>query len=90
MTEIVITNKDKEKAEENFRLYNPTYTPNISDDSYNECYKSALQMAKWKEQQIIDKACEWWKNELTYPTMTQAEIDWYKTKIEEFKKAMKK
>ena len=37
---------------------------------------------------FIEKACEWWKNELTYPTMTQAEIDWYQDKIEAFKKYM--
>ena len=50
-----------------------------------EYYKNDIAKEK---QQWIDKACEWWKNELTYPTMTQTEIDWYQTKISEFKKAM--
>ena len=38
---------------------------------------------------FIDNACEWWENELTYPSMTSEEIKWYKDKIEDFRKAMK-
>jgi hypothetical protein len=43
-----------------------------------------------EKQQWIDKACEWWENELTYPTMTQADIDDFVLgRIKEFKQAMK-
>jgi hypothetical protein len=38
---------------------------------------------------FIEKACAWWENELTYPSMTSEEIKWYKDKIEDFRKAMK-
>lgn len=46
--------------------------------------KSAEQAKKL----IITKACEWWENELTYPSMTPEEIEWYKNKINDFCKAM--
>lgn len=58
--------------------------------------KDLLIMADWKDeehakekQKLIDEACKWWEREFLYPTMTQEEIDWYQTKIAEFKKAMK-
>jgi hypothetical protein len=52
---------------------------------------------EWKDvqleaerQALIDKACEWWESELTYPTMTQADIDDFVLgRIKEFKQAMK-
>jgi hypothetical protein len=47
--------------------------------------KSAEQAKK----QMIDKACEWWENEFTYPSMTSEEIEWYKQKVNDFRKAMK-
>lgn len=56
---------------------------------YNAIYETAIEVLEWKEQQLIDEACKWWENEFTYPTMAQAEINWYQTKIAEFKKAMK-
>lgn len=56
----------------------------------------ALTMAQWKDeqyeqqkQQWIEKACKWWEREFLYPTMAQEEIDFYQTKIAEFKKEMK-
>lgn len=59
-------------------------------------YSDTMKMAQWKDsefekekQQLIDDACEWWKNELTYPTMTQTEIDYIQEKIENFKNAMR-
>lgn len=55
---------------------------------YEEMYDVGYDAMKWKEQQMIDKACEWWENELTYPTMSQVEIDWMQTKIVTFRKAM--
>ena len=61
------------------------------------CYKIAMAVAQAKDEQLkaekqalIDKACEWWESELTYPTMTQAEIDDFVLgRIKEFKQAMK-
>jgi hypothetical protein len=38
---------------------------------------------------FIEKACEWWENEFTYPSMTSEEIEWYKQKVNDFRKAMK-
>ena len=31
-----------------------------------ECVDAALEMAEWKEQQMIDKACEWLKDMSCY------------------------
>lgn len=84
--------KAKEIAENQFSWYSDFDDVN----SFEECYESAMEMAKWKDeqhkqekQQWIDEACEWWKNEFTYPTMTQTEIDYIQEKIENFKNAMK-
>lgn len=53
-----------------------------------------IKGAEWKDeqheqekQQWIDKACKWWEREFLYPTMAQEEIDFYQTKIAEFKKS---
>lgn len=32
---------------------------------YEEMYDVGYDAMKWKEQQMIDKACEWWETELT-------------------------
>ena len=64
---------------------------------YNQtCYKLAMSVANAKDEEtkaekqaLIDKACEWWENELTYPTMTQADMFYKESMIEEFKQAMK-
>jgi len=72
----------------------------VSDETYittePDCYTAAITMAKWKDEQfkaekqaLIDKACEWWENELTYPTMTKADMFYKESMIEEFKQAMK-
>lgn len=37
-----------------------SYYTNV--DSKAECYNSALEMAEWKEQQMIQRACEWFEN----------------------------
>lgn len=59
-------------------------------------YQRIMQIAEWKDEQfakekqaLIDKACEWWESEIIYPTMTQAEKDWFEARIEAFKIAMK-
>lgn len=36
----------------------------------------------------IEKALEWWKEELTYPSMSAEEIAWIDANIENFKKYM--
>lgn len=57
---------------------------------------AALTMAQWKDEQfakekqaLIDKACEWWENELIYPSMPHSVIDIILGRIKEFKQAMK-
>ena len=37
----------------------------------------------------IKRACEWWIEELSYPSMTQEELRWCKNKVNAFRKAMK-
>lgn len=49
----------------------------------------SLVSAEQAKKQMIDKACEWWENEFTYPSMTSEEIEWYKQKVNDFRKAMK-
>ena len=51
---------------------------------------------QWKDEQLeaekqalIDKACEWWESEFTDPEMTQDDISYMESLIEEFKQAMK-
>ena len=39
-------------------------------------------------EKLIDKACKWWEEELTYPSMTPEEIKWYKSKVRRFRKDM--
>lgn len=41
-----------------------------------------------KEVVELDKACKWWEDELSYPSMTPEEIKWYKSKVRKFRKAM--
>lgn len=68
----------------------------FSVEESNAAYNAALAMSEWKDEQfkaekqaLIDKACEWWENELTYPTMTKADMFYKESMIEEFKQAMK-
>lgn len=72
------------------------YCAGETDYKETAAYDAALAMATWKDEQLeaekqalIDKACEWWENELTYPTMTQADMFYKDSMIEEFKQAMK-
>ena len=54
---------------------------------YERIYRNEFLEAE--KQALIDKACEWWEMEIIYPTMTQAEKEWFEARIEAFKKAMK-
>lgn len=47
-----------------------------------------LEGAEWADKSMIDKACEWWEDELSYPSMTTEEIKFYKNKVNDFRKAM--
>jgi len=63
------------------------------NDGANEvAFRSALQMAKWKDEQMIEKACEWLKHNAEHFTYISAhsgdaKISEHKL-IEEFEKAM--
>jgi hypothetical protein len=50
-------------------------------------YNSAMEMAEWKDKQMIEKTCEWLKKNL----QNYIEDGWTSEKdfIEEFRKAMK-
>lgn len=62
-----------------------------------QALEDLLTMADWKDeqhakekQQWIDKACEWWKNEFkTHEMKYKDSKDWYNSKVERFKQAMK-
>ncbi len=43
---------------------------------------------KQGRRELIENACKWWEEELSYPSMTQEEIKWYKSKVNKFRKAM--
>ena len=64
-------------------------------DCYAGEYDAALAMAQWKDEQLeaekqalIDKACEWWEDEFTFPEMTQDDMFCKERVIENFKQAM--
>lgn len=75
---------DKEKADEISEHYATShYFPN---DEELAAYNAAIQMAEWKDKQMIEKSCEWLKKNL----QNYIEDDWTSEKdfIEQFKKAM--
>ena len=91
-----MTKNNEEKAKKiTDRIFESGFNTNRT--FYDMAKNAAMEMARWKDEQLevekqalIDKACEWWESELTYPTMTQAEIDDFVLgRIKEFKQAMK-
>lgn len=59
----------------------------------NEIIKTAEDYAYFAgsentREKLIDKACKWWEEELSYPSMTPEEIKWYKSKVNKFRKTM--
>ena len=48
-------------------------------------FSDAIEITR---KQMIEKACKWWEEELSYPTMTEVEINWIKNKMDDFRKAM--
>lgn len=72
-----MTQDEKKALEIGKKWYFDTMNPNEA------AYKASIQMAKWKEQQMIEKACEW--------LIQQEEmigISFENDFIERFKKAM--
>lgn len=51
------------------------------------CHQAAIVMAKWKEQQMIEKACEWLEDNLA--SFWQCKFYDDIAFIDDFKKAMK-
>ena len=62
----------------------------ISRNLERKCTFQETTMYGWELgwQDAVDKALEWWKEELTYPSMSAEEIAWIDAKIEDFKKFM--
>ena len=56
---------------------------NTNRTFYEMAYNSAMEMAEWKEQQMIDKACEWLIE--NYPTIDGGELYIF---IKNFRQAM--
>lgn len=96
-----MTNEEKSKEiSVNNRM---TYVESVNDgntyvvNSQGECYQSAMEMAKWKEQQMIEKAVEWLKDMVCYYSYWDYNGDTYEKEIavdtdqmiEDFSKAMK-
>ena len=90
-----MTKNNEEKAKKiTDRIFESGFNTNRT--FYDMAKNAAMEMARWKDEQfkaekqaLIDKACEWWENELTYPTMTKADMFYKESMIEEFKQAMK-
>ena len=64
---------------------------NIEEDESDGAYKGALEMAAWKERQIIEKAIEWLKknaDSYTWYNEFEGESGMIEEFIEDFKKAM--
>lgn len=65
-------------------------------DSFDDCYGAALDALRLKdeqfedrEQQLIDKACEWLKNNIDDYYTTNEFEEWFDNMFEDFKQAMK-
>ena len=51
--------------------------------------RGAFEMAEWKDEQMIEKACEWLKDNIhDYYTVNEFE-EWFDGMFVDFKKAMK-
>lgn len=82
-----MTNEDKAREIAN---NNCTHicTAECSEESYFsseiDCYKAAMEMAEWKEKQMIDKACEWLESSLENDLGYYGAADF----VDSFRKAM--
>ena len=90
-----MTNGNEEKAKKiTDRIFESGFNTNRT--SYDMAKDAAMEMARWKDEQLeaekqalIDKACEWWEDEFTFPEMTQEDMSCKENVIEYFKQAMK-
>ena len=89
--------KNEEKARELAHNCKMTYLERENDggvydvDSYDECYDAALEMAEWKEKQMIEKACKWLKDDMLNQNAFQGRLERLKIIdgiIERFKQDM--
>lgn len=75
---------DKEKAKQLYCKYRET---DFARES--AAFNAAMEMAKWKEEQMIEKACEWLKNNMHKYLVAKADgADYRITIFDDFKKAM--
>ena len=69
---------------------NQRYCKNCDDcckpyNSADDCFKSAMEMAEWKEKQMIDKACDaYCKICDTQECLNEGDCNW----VKKFRKAM--
>lgn len=66
-------------------------TDDFKDNEIRDFFKRGAEWADAHPQKgliSIEKAYEWWKDEFSYPSMSQIEIIWLEDKIDSFKKAM--
>lgn len=80
-----MTTKDK-ATELGIKYQTPCH--GIGDCEF-EARQSALEMAEWKEQQMIEKACEWLKDNIHNYYMTNEFEQWFDDMFEDLKEAMK-
>ena len=92
---------NEEKAYEIARFNREFYGEGGASHKYSEeeCYNSAMDMAKWKDKQfvqekekLIDNVCEWLKNNIDdYMMTSEGEFEqWFDDMYEDLKKEMKK
>lgn len=72
----------KEAKSYAFRNDGYGYDLNTCEDIFSDGAGYGYQLA-------VEKACEWWVDELSYPSMTQEELRWCKSKVNAFRRAMK-
>ena len=89
-----MTKNNEEKAKKiTDRIFESEFNTNRT--FYDMAKNTAMEMAEWKDEQLeaekqalIDKACEWWQDELTFPGMTQDDMFCKERVIEYFKQAI--
>lgn len=89
---------NEEKAKEIARINKEYYESGSCRcvSSEEECYDSAIEMAKWKDEQaknkkeeFIDKAVGWLKNNIHDYYMTCEFEEWFDDMFDDFRNAMK-
>ncbi len=83
---------NNEKAEEIVKDYN--YTQFLNDGTHDSYTETAVlymlnEMAQWKEQQMIERAVEWLKNNIYDYYRTDEFEQWFDEMFDDFKQSMK-